>query len=206
MRLTLCGSTRFLDLYRDWNARLSKAGHVVYSVAVAEHGGDRLTDADKDLLDLVHLMKIQASDAIFVLDGPVDGKPYVGASTRREIAWARLNGKGVFWFSNGGGARLLGPFRAAVLGEAATQPDMGLASIPAEEQAARTQGFEESLSGRVVASFRQDLRAHEMMAQGMRSLGQGAPDAVVRTPDVVISGAAPSPDALRAVADVGGGE
>jgi len=100
MKITLCGSTKFRDQFEDWNRRLSKMGHIVYSVSAYGHSGDTLTPAEKETLDLVHLRKIVESDAIFVVgltdDGPVHDRLYVGESTRREIAWARMLGKRVF--------------------------------------------------------------------------------------------------------------
>lgn len=150
MKITLCGSTRFAGMFQDWNARLSKVGHVVHSIAVPQHDGAPLTDDEKQRLDLVHLKKILESEAIFVLDGTHDGRPYVGESTRREIMWARLNGKGVYWFSNGAGARLLGAFAPIPARDGALQPDAGLSDIPADERAARVHAFDEALAGRAV--------------------------------------------------------
>jgi hypothetical protein len=95
MKITLCGSTRFRDQFELWNKRLTLAGFVVYSVAGFGHSGDSFTPAEKELLDLVHLRKIAESDAIAVID--IDG--YIGDSTRREIAWAKMNGKHVYYVS-----------------------------------------------------------------------------------------------------------
>lgn len=50
------------------------------------------------MLDLVHLKKIMESDCILVVGKNDDGRPYVGDSTRREIRWAKMLGKGV-WFT-----------------------------------------------------------------------------------------------------------
>lgn len=99
MKITLCGSTKFRDQFEDWNHRLSKMGHIVYSVSSYGHSGDTLTPAEKETLDLVHLKKIVESDAIFLVgltDDGEDGRLYIGESTRREIAWARLLDKRVF--------------------------------------------------------------------------------------------------------------
>lgn len=97
MRITLCGSTRFKDLYIQANTELSKLGHVVYSIAWAKEDQTQSSPEDliiKENLDLVHLAKILNSDCIIVL-GQVDGKPYIGSSTRREIVWAQMHGKTV---------------------------------------------------------------------------------------------------------------
>ena len=97
-RITLCGSTRFRDQFDFWNTHLTLAGNAVYSVAVDAHGEAREalpTEREKALLDEVHLLKIKNSDAIFVLD--VDG--YIGASTSREIDFAKSQGKDVYYLS-----------------------------------------------------------------------------------------------------------
>lgn len=102
MKITLCGSTKFRDQFEDWNRRLSKMGHIVYSVSSYGHSGDVLTPDEKEMLDLVHLRKVLESEAIFVVGlqaGLVPEAPrelYIGDSTRREIAWARLWGKKVY--------------------------------------------------------------------------------------------------------------
>lgn len=94
MKICLCGSTRFKAGYEAINRELSKTGQVVYSVSGFHHAdGEELTDEDKETLDLVHLLKIQESDAIVVIGEDADGKPYVGASTKREIKWAEMLGK-----------------------------------------------------------------------------------------------------------------
>ena len=97
-RITLCGSTRFRDAFDFWNTHLTLAGNAVYSVAVDAHSEARdsaPTESEKILLDEVHLLKITNSDSIFVLD--VNG--YVGASTTREIAFARSRGKEIYYLS-----------------------------------------------------------------------------------------------------------
>jgi hypothetical protein len=59
-------------------------------------------EEEKIMLDLAHLGKILNSDAIVVLDYPSlnfnpgageTSEPYTGFSTKREIAWARMNRK-----------------------------------------------------------------------------------------------------------------
>lgn len=94
--ITLCGSTRFKVAYQEWNARLTLAGNVVFSVAMWSHSDVmKPTDDQKILLDKIHLEKIDRSDEIFVLDV---GK-YIGESTRREIAHAEKTGKRVRYLS-----------------------------------------------------------------------------------------------------------
>lgn len=99
MRITLCGSARFEKEFKEWNEKLTIAGHVVYELAVhpsqKEGNKDWYDEQTKIMLDLAHLAKIDNSDAIVVID--VDG--YVGFSTGREIQWARMKGKRVFWIT-----------------------------------------------------------------------------------------------------------
>lgn len=103
MRITLCGSTRFKREYQEANTRLSQAGHIVYTIAWAKEDesaatpGTKMDPITKENLDLVHLGKILNSDAILVIGKKVDGTPYIGESTRREIAWAQMYGKSVYY-------------------------------------------------------------------------------------------------------------
>ena len=110
MKLCLIGSSRFKQTYDEYNAQLTLAGHVVYSIAVvsssvtmAEAGSlertgiapeEPLTSRQKEVLDLVHLRKILESEAVVVI---TNKERYVGDSTRRELAWAQILGRTVFW-------------------------------------------------------------------------------------------------------------
>lgn len=92
-KITLCGSTRFRDEYELWNKRLTLAGFLVYSVSGFGHSGDDFSAEEKERLDFVHLAKIDASNAIVV----INPGGYVGASTAREIAHASRTGKRVYF-------------------------------------------------------------------------------------------------------------
>jgi hypothetical protein len=99
MKLCLIGSTRFMDLYIDFNQRLTRAGHIVYSVAMISssqrgHDSPNITDLEKTRLDLVHLKKILESEAVVVVS---DATGYIGDSTRRELDWAALVDKDTYW-------------------------------------------------------------------------------------------------------------
>ena len=96
MKITLCGSTKFISDFNSFNTKLTLRGHTVYSVATTVHGSDGLevSDQEKDILDLVHFKKIMDSDAILVLN--IDG--YIGYSTNREIMWANMLGKKVYYY------------------------------------------------------------------------------------------------------------
>lgn len=91
MKITLCGSTRFADLFREANEKLSLAGHIVYSLGVFPPKED-VTAEQKEVLDLVHLRKIAESDAVVWV---TDESNYIGDSTRRELIWAHMLGKDI---------------------------------------------------------------------------------------------------------------
>ena len=94
MKITLCGSARFEDKFKEINRRLTLAGHVVYSLAVYPsdmNGKDWYTPEQKIILDKVHLEKIDNSHAIYV----IAPGGYVGESTKREITYAIQNRKQV---------------------------------------------------------------------------------------------------------------
>jgi hypothetical protein len=99
MRITLCGSAKFEGMFHLWNKKLTLAGHTVYGLAVypsyMEGNKNWYTEIEKEILDLVHLDKILNSDAIVVID--VD--EYYGVSTTREIQWARMKNKKVYWIT-----------------------------------------------------------------------------------------------------------
>lgn len=101
---TLCGSSRFPEAFHLANAHLSLCGHIVVSLGLFGHADEPrgslfLTSdgnekaSEKIALDQLHLRKIDLADAIFVIN--VGG--YVGSSTKREIAYAKANGKAVEW-------------------------------------------------------------------------------------------------------------
>lgn len=104
MRIALCGSTRFKDQFQEWNHKLAVNGHTVYSLSLfgreqSDHGKEgniTITEKEKVTLDLVHLDKILNSDAIVVIN--IQG--YTGFSTKREIEWARMQRKSVYWIEH----------------------------------------------------------------------------------------------------------
>lgn len=102
MIVCLCGSTRFLEAYREANLRETLRGNIVLTI-----GCDMRTDADlfdgmtptefanvKRDLDILHMNKIELADRILVLN--VGG--YIGSSTKNEINYALLFHKAVdYW-------------------------------------------------------------------------------------------------------------
>lgn len=97
MIITLCGSAHFEKEFKDWNLRLTMAGHTVFSLTAypSDHGYKKTwyTDEQKRRLDEAHKRKIDASQTIFV----INQDDYVGDSTKSEIAYARKTNKAVIW-------------------------------------------------------------------------------------------------------------
>ena len=73
--------------------RLTLKGNIVISVGLFGHSGDNevWTEGTKEMLDDMHLRKIDMADEIFVIN--VGG--YIGSSTQAEIAYATKTGKTV---------------------------------------------------------------------------------------------------------------
>lgn len=82
----ICGSTRFVDEMRAANRDLTFAGCIVLSPGEAD---EVITEAQKTVLDVLHLRKIDLADRVLI----VNPGGYIGESTSREIAYARAAGK-----------------------------------------------------------------------------------------------------------------
>jgi hypothetical protein len=89
--ITLCGSTKFRDEYIAAQKRLTLEGNIVISVGLFGHSGDDevWSESTKEMLDDMHLRKIDLADEIFVIN--VGG--YIGPSTKNEIEYAKKSGK-----------------------------------------------------------------------------------------------------------------
>ena len=91
--VTLCGSTRFKEQFLEAQKQLTLEGNIVISVGLFGHSGDDdvWKPGVKEMLDDMHLRKIDLADEIFVIN--VGG--YIGESTKREIAYTEKTGKEV---------------------------------------------------------------------------------------------------------------
>lgn len=101
MIITLCGSARFERLFKAWNRGLTMAGHTVFSLTAypSDHGRkDWYSEEEKASLDGAHLRKIDASDAIFV----INQYAYIGESTLREVQHAQQRGKAIYMLESWG--------------------------------------------------------------------------------------------------------
>lgn len=92
--VVLCGSTRFFEMFRRQNLRLTIEGKIVLSIDCdTKSDGDLFgVDYGEDLearLDALHKHKIDLADRVLVLN--VGG--YIGESTRSEIAYAERLGR-----------------------------------------------------------------------------------------------------------------
>jgi len=94
--ITLSGSTRFRDQYREIERKLTMEGKIVLPPATFEkaEGITYAPEIAKHLYDL-HLDKIDISDGIYVID--VDG--YIGDSTQKEIEYTKSKNKFVRYYS-----------------------------------------------------------------------------------------------------------
>lgn len=93
--ITICGSTRFKEMFLHVLKQLTLEGNIVLLPGVYTHAGDAEAwePGRKEVLVDMHRRKIDMSDAIFVVN--VGG--YVGESTRAEIEYARKHGREVRW-------------------------------------------------------------------------------------------------------------
>lgn len=96
----LCGSTRFFEAFQQANYEETMAGRIVLSVGFYPHRAGQVHSEDigctpeqKRTLDELHMRKIDIADEILVLN--VGG--YLGASTKREVAYAQAKGKRIRW-------------------------------------------------------------------------------------------------------------
>ena len=93
--ITLCGSTRFKDEFIYEQKRLTLDGNIVISVGLFGHSGDNevWSEKTKEMLDDMHLRKIDLADEIFV----INPGGYIGFSTRNEIEYAKAENKPVIY-------------------------------------------------------------------------------------------------------------
>jgi hypothetical protein len=105
MIITLCGSNRFEPWFHSWSLALGLSGHV--PIGLCSYPSNRggvispevaLGTEGKGILDETHKKKIDASDAIFVLNVFA----YIGDSTMSEIKWAQKTGKKIFFLESFG--------------------------------------------------------------------------------------------------------
>ncbi len=96
MILTLCGSAKFEPYWHEANKQLGLAGHICFGLMTYPSiEGDKTwyTPEQKWTLDLAHFAKIEESDGVVMLN--IDA--YLGESSSRELEWARMRNKLIYW-------------------------------------------------------------------------------------------------------------
>lgn len=89
----LIGSTMFKKEFEEAAKKLTLEGKIVLSVGMFGHQeGLDMNGPIKQMLDELHLRKIDLADSVFVIN--VSG--YVGNSTSRELTYARANNKNIY--------------------------------------------------------------------------------------------------------------
>ena len=107
--ICICGSTRFADLHAIKRWELEKTGKYiclminylpswyakeVFGEGVNDHFGE--ASGLKEILDELHLRKIDMADEIFVINK--DG--YIGESTRNEIEYTKKQNKPIYYLES----------------------------------------------------------------------------------------------------------
>lgn len=95
--ITLCGSTRYRDIFMYMQKELTLAGYIVISVGCfghyeTEQEAERIT-ANKDMLDDMHKRKIDMAESIYV----INPGGYIGSSTASEIDYANEHHKNIYY-------------------------------------------------------------------------------------------------------------
>jgi len=92
---TLCGSVKFMDKILEIHENLELEGYVV--IGIVQHIRQKpYTPEEEELLDVIHRIKIDMADAIYVVN--VNG--YIGSSTQGEIEYAKKTGKEITYYVN----------------------------------------------------------------------------------------------------------
>lgn len=94
--VTICGSMRFAEEMKKVAYWLEVKHKMAVLQCVYNESGLETFSDEIEFLNEAHYRKIELSDAIYVLD--IDG--YIGKQVKKEIAFAKKNGKEVIYDSN----------------------------------------------------------------------------------------------------------
>ena len=89
--ITVCGSMRYFARMIKVAEQYTTNGYIVLMPYVANYSGGMKSDNLKDMLDKMHMAKIDLSYAIIVVG------EHIGESTTREIEYARKTGKKIIY-------------------------------------------------------------------------------------------------------------
>lgn len=93
--VTICGSMRFSEEMKDIAIGLEIYHGFNVLQCVYNPQGIDISSTEKEALAKAHLKKIDLSDAIYIVD--IDG--YIGEAVKKEIDYAKANGKEVIFHS-----------------------------------------------------------------------------------------------------------
>jgi len=92
--ICLCGSTKFKDRFLKLNALFTLKGWVVVTVGMFGHADSvKLSRENKAVVDVLHFAKIDMAEVVYI----INTNGYIGESTEREIAYARMRGKQIVY-------------------------------------------------------------------------------------------------------------
>ena len=102
--ITICGSTKFKNEMREIEEKFTLCGNIVLPVSVYLHSKKfiefkqkgTISDELYTRLRHTHLLKIDMSNSIFV----VNKNKYIGENTIKEIEYARLNYKNIYYLED----------------------------------------------------------------------------------------------------------
>jgi len=98
--VTLCGSSKFKEEFIQAQRELTLNGYIVISLGLFGHAegyyNTIITKDVKNMLDDMHMCKIDMSDMIYV----INKNDYIGHSTQSEINYAKSKGKSVVYMFN----------------------------------------------------------------------------------------------------------
>lgn len=94
--ICLCGSTKFIDLFRIEEKLLTLKGKVVLSIPFSkEETGIKDDTKEKEMLMAIHRRKILMADRIHV----INPTGYIGAHTKSEIKFAKEKNKIISYYA-----------------------------------------------------------------------------------------------------------
>lgn len=96
--ITLCGSTRYKDVFMEAQKRLTLEGNIVLSVGLYEptSADEVWNEGIEEMLYDMHLRKIDMADEVFV----INPGGYIGKKTQDEINYAMMNNKKISYLEN----------------------------------------------------------------------------------------------------------